>query len=124
MMACNAALPSGPGTASPERIARITYREALTFLARIEAARPQARPDADESLGVVGLEGPDGGIRLGCWSSTDHVEVELWHSSGRCWMANAPLQIAQKAILACPRLDQVFELLSTDACDFNEVTET
>jgi hypothetical protein len=123
-MICNAALPSGPGAVSPERLVRITYRQALTFLARIEAARPPGRPDADESTGMVGLEGPAGGIRFRCWSSTDHVEIELWHASGRCWMANAPLAIAQQALLACPHLDQVFELLNKDACDFTEVNGT
>ena len=123
-MTCNAALPSGRKTASPERFATITYRHALTFLARIEAVRPPVRPDADEALGMVALEGPSGGIRFRCWSGTDHVEIELWHSSGRCWMANAPLQVAQQAILACPQLDKVFELLAHSACDFTELTES
>jgi len=119
---CNAALPAGRRTSQAERFANVTYRQVLGFLARIDAARPAPSGENDESLGMVGLHTTSGGIRFRCWSSTHHVEIELWHSAGRCWMANAPLVVAQQVVLACPHLDQVFELLREDACDFAEVT--
>ncbi|MEZ4222603.1 MAG: hypothetical protein R3B13_16805 [Polyangiaceae bacterium] len=118
-MTCSAYLPSGP-VVMPERFVTVTYTQALTFLARIEAAR--ASPgEMDEAHGTFDLSNAFGSVRFRCWSSSSHVEIELWQGVlKRTWIAEASSECAREVILACPALDAVFELLAGSACAFEE----
>lgn len=112
-MSCRAELPTGIRATMPERLANITFRQALMFLAQI----------VQHGFGTFSLEHRDGCLRLRSWSSSDLVETELWHAqSGRSWTANLSPPLAKAVVLTCPDLHAVFSHMQTSASDFHEIT--
>jgi hypothetical protein len=111
-MTCRAELPVGARSTMPERMASITFRQALIFSAQI----------VRHGHGTFTLQNDGGGIRFRSLSANDALEVNLWHAeSGRQWSASVATDLAQQIIVLCPDLSRIFSLMQMSAQGFHEL---